>query len=107
MKSRLLLLAALSLTLCACMHNRTDDYVNAQNNPSLKTPPGVNNATFVDHNPIPQKSTSEVVAAPSLVPPGLTEDEATAKVELAAEKAKEKAQKSEPKQTTESTVTTD
>lgn len=103
MKSRLLLLAALSLTLCACMHNRTNDYVNTQNNPSLKTPPGVNNANFVDHNPIPQKSTSEVVAAPSLVPPGLTEDEATAKAALAAAKAK----KSESKPATENTATSD
>lgn len=75
-------IAVLALTLTAC-HNRTEDYVNAQNNASLKTPPGVSSATFTDHNPIPKKSTSGVVTAPSLVPPGLTEDEAAAKKALA------------------------
>lgn len=73
--------AVLAFTLTAC-HNRTEDYVNAQNNAPLKTPPGISNATFTDHNPIPQKSTSSVVAAPSLVPPGLTEDEAAAEIAL-------------------------
>ncbi len=81
----LLSIAVLTLTLTAC-HNRTEDYVNAQNNAALKTPAGVNNATFTDHNPIPKKSTPDVVAAPSLVPPGLTEDEAAAKRALAEKK---------------------
>lgn len=83
MKSKfsLISIAILAIALTAC-HNRTDDYVNAQNNPPLKTPPGVTNTTFTDHNPIPQKSTTGVVAAPSLVPPGLTEDEASAKIAL-------------------------
>ena len=80
-------IAVLTLALTAC-HNRTDDYVNAQNNAPLKTPPGVSNATFTDHNPIPKKSMPGVVAAPSLVPPGLTEDEAAAKIAL-AEKEKQ------------------
>lgn len=78
-------ITVLVLSLNAC-HNRTQDYVNAQNNPPLKPPPGVTNATFTDHNPIPKKSTSDIVAAPSLVPPGLTEDEAEAKIALAAKK---------------------
>lgn len=92
MKSALSLisLSILALTLTACMHNRSSDYVNAKNNPSLKTPPGVNNPTFTDHNPIPQKSTSDTIAAPSLVPPGLTEDEEAAKIALAEEKKKAK-----------------
>ncbi|MES2205159.1 MAG: hypothetical protein V4496_08100 [Pseudomonadota bacterium] len=87
MKSTLALisLAVLTLALSAC-HNRTDDYVNAQNKAPLKTPPGVTNSTFTDHNPIPKKSTPNVVAAPSLVPPGLTEDEAAAKIALAEKK---------------------
>lgn len=83
--SSLFLSAALALTLAAC-HNRTDDYVNAKNTPSLKTPPGVSQATFTDHNPIPKKSTSEVVPAPSLVPPGLEADEAAAKIALSEKK---------------------
>ncbi len=90
MKSALSLisLSILALTLSACMHNRSSDYVNAKNNPSLKTPPGVNNPTFIDHNPIPKKSTSDPIAAPSLVPPGLTEDEEAAKIALAEKKKK-------------------
>lgn len=70
------------LALTAC-HNYTNDYVNARSEPALKTPPGVNNPTFVNHNPIPAISSSTSVSAPSLVPPGLTEDEATAKTVLA------------------------
>ena len=81
----LISLAVLALALTAC-HNHTEDYVNAQNNAALKTPAGVSNTTFTDHNPIPKKSTPEVVAAPSLVPPGLTEDEAAAKIALAEKK---------------------
>ena len=83
------------------MHNRADDYVNAQNAPALKTPPGINNAAFTDHNPIPAKSTPGVVPAPSLVPPGLTEDEATAKIALA--EAKKNPEKSDVTKTTENT----
>jgi uncharacterized lipoprotein len=92
MKSTLSLisLSILALTLSACMHNRSSDYVNAKNNPSLKTPPGVNSPTFTDHNPIPQKSTSDAITAPSLAPPGLTEDEEAAKIALAEEKKKAK-----------------
>ena len=86
----LISLSILALSLTACMHNRSDDYVNAQNGPALKTPPGVNSAAFTDHNPIPAKSTPDVVPAPSLVPPGLTEDEAAAKIALAEAKKKEK-----------------
>lgn len=79
-------LTILALSLTACLHNRTDDYVNAQNNPPLKTPPGVQNPTFKDNYPIPQKSTNQVVAAPSLVPPGLTTDEDASTAVLAEEK---------------------
>lgn len=80
--STLFSVTVLTLTLTACMHNRSEDYVKAQNNAPLKTPPGVSNATFTDHNPIPQTSTTGVITVPSLVPPGLTEDEAAAKIAL-------------------------
>lgn len=69
-----LIVSILALTLTACMHNRADDYVNAQNNPPLKTPPGVTQPTFKDSYPIPAKSTTAVVPAPSLVPPGYDAD---------------------------------
>jgi hypothetical protein len=72
-----LTIIALALSLTAC-HNHTNDYVNAQTQPALKTPPGVSNPNFVDHNPIPATPPSSPVSPPSLVPPGLTDDEAAA-----------------------------
>ncbi len=74
-------IGALALSLTAC-HNYTNDYVNAKNNPVLKTPPGVANPTFIDHNPIPATSSSGATTPASVVPPGLLEDEAAAKAAL-------------------------
>lgn len=86
----LISLAVFSVTLTACLHNRSNDYVNAQSTPDLKTPAGITSAKLTDNYPVPPKSTTEVVPAPSLVPPGLTEDEAAAKVALAEAKKKAK-----------------
>lgn len=77
-----LTMMTLGLFLTAC-HNYTNDYVNAQNHSPLKTPPGVHHPTFMDHNPIPAKSSSDPITPASLVPPGLLEDEASAKIALA------------------------
>ena len=82
-----LTIIALALSLTAC-HNYTNDYVNAKSMPALKAPPGVDNPTFVNHNPIPAPLSSTPVSPPSLVPPGLMEDEAAAKIALAEAKAK-------------------
>lgn len=64
------ILPLLACALTACMHNRTNDYVNAENNPPLKTPADITPPNFKASYPIPPKLTSAVVAAPNLVPPG-------------------------------------
>lgn len=86
----LLAMSILALAALTACHNYTNDYVNAKSVAPLKTPPGVSNPTFTEHNPIPKTSTTKAVTAPSLVPPGLTEDEAAAKIALAEEKKKAK-----------------
>lgn len=69
-----IIFTSMLIVLTGCMHNRADDYVNAQNNPTLKTPAGVTQPTFKDSYPIPAKSSASVVPAPNLVPPGYEAD---------------------------------
>ncbi|MCD8500043.1 MAG: hypothetical protein LRY67_07530 [Gammaproteobacteria bacterium] len=64
-------------SLAAC-HHYTNDYVEAKNEPVLKNPPTVAQPVINNHYYIPEKSSASAIVAPSLVPPGLTEDQAIA-----------------------------
>ncbi len=77
MKGHFILAALLMSALVGC-HNYTNDYMNAKTAPALKTPPNVSQPVFVAHNPIPEAHLSDSLTPASLVPPGLTDDEAMA-----------------------------
>lgn len=73
-----LVMSVFLFSLAAC-HHYTNDYVEAKNEPLLKTPSGIPQPVVTDHYHIPEKSSQSAIMAPSLVPPGLIEDQTIAK----------------------------
>lgn len=74
----MLTIATMTLTLTACLHDHSNDYLQAENYPPLKTPAGIASPEFSANYAIPKKSTTAAIPAPNLMPPGYAEDLAQA-----------------------------
>jgi len=78
-----LVMSVCLFSLAAC-HHYTNDYLEAKNEPVLKKPPTVPQPAMNNHYYIPSKSSESRIVAPSLVPPGLIEDQAIAERKLSS-----------------------
>ena len=87
-----------SLTACGPIHNRSTEYVQAENGPALELPKEMSNKKVNNYYPIPKTTTTgKKVVAADLTPPGLigAQDE--------AEQAKKTKKQGNTQKTTEST----
>lgn len=82
---------AVSITACGPIHNRSAEYVQAENDPSLKLPKAMSSNKIENYYPIPKTShPDEKVAPADLTPPGLIEAQEEAKKAQKLEKQTKK-----------------
>lgn len=104
------LCVALSISLSACgpVHNRSTEYVDAKNDPSLKFPKDVSTDKLKNYYPIPETSNpDEKVVAADLTPPGLLEaqEQAVEAQKAAKQAAKEQNNSEQPESESANTDT--
>lgn len=97
--SSLCVALGISLSACGPVHNRSTEYVDAKNDPSLKFPKDVSTDKLKNYYPIPETSNpDEKVVAADLTPPGLLEaqEQAVEAQKAAKQAAKEQNNSEQP-----------